>query len=55
MNPAPDERDDIGMEPRLGQLGMEVRQSKQTLRMKLYIELLWKEVEMTQEFLEEDD
>ena len=46
------ERDWI--ERRLGQLGIDVRQSKAHREMRRYLELLEEEIRMTREFLSED-
>lgn len=42
------------IEARIGQIGIDVRQSKEHANMRLYLELLRQEILMTEEFLSED-
>lgn len=42
------------IEKNLGQLGIDVRQSKHHIQMRYYLELLKEEIEITETFLKED-
>jgi hypothetical protein len=42
------------IESRLGQLGIDVRQSKQHQQMRFYLKLLRDEIQYTEDFLKED-
>lgn len=43
------------IEKRLGQLGIDVRQSKHHIQMRYYLELLKEEIAMTESFLQGDN